>query len=259
MLSTFRRIAELNEFAFVHLNTLESGREVWGDKPTYFEEQRQRAESESDLPAIFCEFHSDFPDLSRCKNERGAVGIHIVRDPRDMLLSAVRFHLVSDEQWLHEPSEKFGGLTYQQQLTSFDTLEERVRFEIDHNMGRVIRKMFSFDRQGVFRDIRYEDLIVDVNMTLWHDISIYLGMQGSEIIRSLEVFWRFSIFGKMKELAQSGKHSHIFNGQPRQWQTQLTPSILDMIQGEFESEITGLGYELGCESDLCQSETACQA
>jgi len=244
MVSTFRRLAKANGFAFVHLNTGESGWDIREDKLEYFEEQRAIAESKSDLPAVFFDYHSATPDLARCKSERGAGGIHVVRDPRDMLISAVRYHLVSDEKWLHQPSKAFGGQTYQQRLASYDAIEDRFRFEMDHYMGRAIREMHAFDRQGVFRDVRYEDLIVDEDMTIFHGLLVELGMQGAEIIRSLQAYWQSSIFGQMKQVAESGAHKHIRNSRPKQWESQLSAKELDLIQGTFEKEIVGLDYEL---------------
>lgn len=250
MVSTFRRIAKANGFTFNHLNTGESGWNIRLDKLEYCEEQRAISESLSDLPGIFVDYHSAIPDLTICKATRGARGIHVIRDPRDMLLSAVRYHLVSDEPWLVQPSTEFGGQTYQEKLCSYPTLEDRLRFEIDQYMGRAIREMYAFDRQDVFRDVRYEDLIVDDDMTLWHELCVHLGMQGQEIIRSMQCYWQSSVFGEMKHAIESGEHKHIRNSQPEQWRSQLSAEGLELIQTEFAEEIVGLGYQLAEGSTL---------
>jgi hypothetical protein len=250
MLSTFKRIAKANGFKFIDTNTEVDGWAKHPQKLELFEGIRARAEKQSTQPAVFVDYHSDFPDLTLCKESCGGVGIHIVRDPRDILLSAVRFHLVSKEAWLHVRRDEFGGLTYQQKLTSYDSIEDRIRFEMDNNMMWVIRKMLSFKRQGVFRDVHYEDLIVDEDMRLWHDISLGLGMHGRELINSMDAFWQSSIFGDMKAEAQSGKNSHIKNAKPQQWRTQLSPVMLDEIQDRFGEEIVGLGYELADSASL---------
>jgi len=250
LISTFRRIAQANSFIFNHLNTGESGWNLRSDKLEYFEQQRAISESQSDLPAIFVDYHSAFPDLSNCKGTRGARGIHIIRDPRDMLLSAVRYHLVSDEPWLHQPMKEFANQTYQQKLNTYSTLEDRIKFEIDHYMGRAIREMHAFDRQNVFRDVKYEELIIDHDMLLWHELLIHLEMKGTEIIRSMQAFWHSSIFGEMKEVAESGNHKHIHDSKPKQWQSQLSAESLDLIQCAYETEIAQLGYQLADPADL---------
>lgn len=244
MISTFRRIAKANGNRFVHLNTGESGWEIRADKLEYFESQRAIVQAESDSPGVFVDYHSAVPDLSKCKNERGASGIHIVRDPRDMVLSAIRYHLVSDEAWLHQKNDAFGGMSYQQKLTSYETIEDRIRFELDHYMGRAIRQMGSFDRQGVFRDVMYEDLIVDKDMMLWHELMVGLGLGGRDIIRGLGAYWQSSVFGEMKEAAVSGTHKHIRDSRAKQWEAQLSAQGLKIIQDVFEDQIVGLGYTL---------------
>jgi hypothetical protein len=244
MVSTFRRIAKANNFTFNHLNTGESGWNIRPDKLEYFEQQRTIAESQSDLPAIFVDFHSAIPDLANCKATRGARGIHLIRDPRDMLLSATRYHLVSDEPWLLQPTKSFAGQTYQQKLSSYSTLEDQIQFEIDHHMGKAIREMHTFDRQDVFKDIKYEDLIVDADLTLFHTLCVHLQMQAEEIIKSLAAYHQSSIFGGMKPQAESGTHKHIRNAKPQQWKSHLSPKALDLIQSTFEHEILDLGYQL---------------
>ncbi len=242
MLSTFRRIAKANNFAFIHLNTGEFGWEIRPDKLEYFEEQRVIAESQSDLPAIFVDFHSAIPDLTSCKATRGARGIHVIRDPRDMLLSAVRYHLVSDESWLHKPDPQWGGRTYAECLRSFDSLEDQIRWEMDHYMGKTIRTMANFPSQGVFKTVRYEDLISDTEMIRFKEVLEYLELDEEENRYGLDAFWKTSIFGDRFEHDRHTTKDHIFNSRPRQW-TQLSTRTIDLIEQRFGKEIAQLGYE----------------
>lgn len=235
--------------AYVRLNEGESGWNLRTDRDSFFESKRSAVEEESERPGIFFNFHSDIPDLTRCKAERGAKGIHVVRDPRDLLISAARFHLVSEEQWLHEPMAEFSGLTYQQKLASYDAMEDRIKFEIDHRMGQVIRDMDSFDEQGVFQRVHYEDLIVDQEMILFHELMVHLEIRGRALIHALDAFWVSSIFGERSEYDLEATRNHIFNSQPKQWAELLSRNALDMIEREFEREIVGLGYALS--SSVC--------
>jgi len=63
--------------------------------PREFELERARIESAGNTPGIFIHIHSVFPDLHGCPN---AAGIHVIRDPRDVLISAARYHCRSSEE-----------------------------------------------------------------------------------------------------------------------------------------------------------------
>ena len=55
-------------------------------------------------------------------------GIHIIRDPRDVILSACFYHQKSDEAWLHEPRKEFNGLTYQQKINTYEDMDDKLLF-----------------------------------------------------------------------------------------------------------------------------------
>jgi len=246
MLSTFKRLAAANKFQFFDVNDAVPGWMKHPEKLEAFESLRATAQAKNDKPCIFLDYHAGFPDLSACAADPGAHGLHVVRDPRDMLLSAVRFHLtasMANEPWLHVPDDRFGGMSYQAKIASYDTLEDQIRFEMQYNMGWVIKKMHRFNTQGVFRNVHYEDLIEDENMTLWHELCVEFELVGREIINALDAFWRSSVFGDMKKAAESGTNSHIKNAKPRQWQTLLSDAMIEEIESQFGTEIDGLGYQ----------------
>src|ERR1700749_2106032 len=52
-------------------------------------------------------------------------GVVCIRDPRDLIVSAGLYHLNAPERWLHRPSERFGGKTYQEALRALPDNETR--------------------------------------------------------------------------------------------------------------------------------------
>lgn len=58
---------------------------------------------------IFLDYHSKF-DFEKPYDYKG---LHIIRDPRDVIVSGCFYHTKSSEKWLHIKRKDFGGLTYQ--------------------------------------------------------------------------------------------------------------------------------------------------
>ena len=242
MNSTFRRIGVANGYTWVHLNT---GEAAWGtrpDKRAFMLGKMREVESASDRPGIFADYHSTTPDLSGIDRARG---LHMVRDPRDMLLSAVRYHMTSNEAWLDEPSAEWGGRSFREQLMGYATLEDQIAFEMDTYMGWTIERMAGFDRQEVFMNVRYEDLIVDHDMTRFHDVLVHLGLRGRELINGLEAYWSSSLFGERSEHDKQTTANHVFDSTARQWETRLSRSCIELIESRFGDAIEKLGYPLG--------------
>lgn len=245
MMTTFIRIAKANAWRFIHLNEGESGWSLHPDKLGVFEARRAQHESEHpEEPGIFFEFHGAVPDLSACKASRGVRGLRIVRDPRDMLLSAVRFHLKANEPWLDEPDPALGGRTFRQCLEGLGTLRDRIAFELDTHMGRVIRDMAGFDDQGVFQTVRYEDLITDYDMRRFHEVLAGLGLEGREIINGLDAYWRSSLFGDRSEADKQATRTHVSDSSPAQWRSRLGGEDLRLIESRVGDAIERLGYAL---------------
>ena len=245
MNTTFRRIAKLNGYQFVHLNTGEPAWELRSDKREFFLAEQSRVESISDQPAIFVDYHATTPDLSEIDRARG---LHTIRDPRDMLISAIRYHLISEESWLDQPDPAYNGQTFRDKLKGYSNYDDQLRFEIETYMGEEIQRMADFldrpDHHRVFRTLRYEELINDEDMTQFHAHCVHLGMQGTDLINALSAYWQSSIFGGMKSAHQSGAHPHIRHAGSEQWRSALTSHSIELIQTALGSQISKLGYEL---------------
>src|SRR5437667_7427529 len=139
--------------------------------------------SRSPGKAIVFEAHSHFPNLSAIdeRYKEHFRGIHMIRDPRDVAISAASYHAMASEPWLLVPQAKFDGLTYQEKNRSFPTVREKILFELDNANRRIVRQMVTFESQGVFRDVKYEDMIEDTKLTSWQEILSYLGFEESEM------------------------------------------------------------------------------
>lgn len=170
--------------------------------------------------------------------EPGFVGIHIVRDPRDVLVSSMHYHRKADEKWLHWPIERLGWKTYQQALNELPSDEDRLLFEIEGQTGIGIREMLEWDyaRPG-FTELHYEDL---------------LGEGADENFARAIARWRLSdaerdlLIGLFRYFAIGGpgkKVKHIRNAASGQWRDQFTPRVQEAFDAAFPGAAAKLGFD----------------
>ena len=161
---------------------------------------------------------------------------HVVRDPRDIAISAANYHVRSDEPWLHVPRADFGGMTYQERITSYDALEDRVLFEVEHSTAATVHEIRSLLGVPGIEIFRYEDF-----------------MQAPETFRKLFEFCGFhqdyyqlfelavkehSFFGE----ASAESSDHASDGRIEQWREKLSPATKKAIEAAFGDVISRLGY-----------------
>ena len=66
------------------------------------------------IKEILCFSHARYADIEALVSQLGQKFfklVHIIRDPRTLIISATKYHHDSDEPWLLEPTEKYGGAT----------------------------------------------------------------------------------------------------------------------------------------------------
>lgn len=192
---------------------------------------------QEDLPPgfdVFFQDHSGF-DLTRIQGEYR--GLHVIRDPRDVIVSGCFYHQRAAEKWLHVRREEFGGFSYQERLNSFPSLDEQLIFEMQHS--RTIRDMlaWSYSNPNIF-EARYEDLILDRNLMQFHRIFDFLGFPGEMIPQALKIAYESSLFsGKVRT------SSHVRSGDGGQWRKYFKPEHKAKFCELFGDALTRLGYE----------------
>lgn len=174
--------------------------------------------------------HCAFEDFDLSKGR----GFRMIRDPRDVLISAMHYHRRSSEKWLHQP--RADGRTYQETINAFSD-EDALLFEIDESAGRAIAEMIRFDGGETVKTIHYEDYIDDSDMEKWFALLRWSGLRSADLILALQALYEESLFGLKR------KGGHIRSGSKRQWQDKLSDRVLARLEERFPAALKTLGYE----------------
>jgi hypothetical protein len=191
----------------------------------------------------FFEDSNDFRDSDVGRPYRGS---HLIRDPRDVVVSAYFYHLWTEEAWAREPQERYDGKSYQQHLqglTEPDGLLEQIR------NAAVVRRMVAWDYTNPnIHEMRYEDLVADEREEFTRLFRSY-GFNDSAVVRAVELAHKHSFEAKTKrtigeETQTSDAPSHLRSGRPGQWRELFTPEHVACFKEVHGDAAVRLGYEL---------------
>ena len=170
-------------------------------------------------------------------------GSHLVRDPRDVVVSAYFYHLWSGEKWLHAPRQRFGGKSYQEYLRSV-TREEGLATEMVRTLEGDLRSMAAWDyTQPEFLELRYEDLIEDERAGFARIFRHY-GFHDRAIESAVEIAARYSfrhVAGRPVGVVL--ERQHLRSGKPSQWREVFTQAHHELFRELTGDMLERLGYE----------------
>ena len=185
---------------------------------------------------VFLQDHSQFDFAQLNVNYKG---LHLIRDPRDLIISGCFYHQKAHEKWLHNPQKEFGGLTYQEKINSYDSLDEKIGFEMENSSLYNIKAITNWNYTNpLFFEAKYEDLIRDVDLLLFHQIFTFLGFSGQVMPELLRIAYDNSIFsGNLR------KSLHVRSAQEKQWENYFKPKHKAKFLELYGDALIKLGYE----------------
>ena len=174
--------------------------------------------------------------------------LHVVRDPRDVLLSGMRYHRDTDateEGFLHAPRDDLGGRSYQSHLRALPDDAARLRFEMTGRHAETLAEMTAWTPGPNTIEARYEALVGPSGQDVFREHLRDLGIPEPEVERGLRAFWEHSLQGGLArpETRRYRVRSHVADGGATQWKTQLPVEIARDYAARYGDALVALDYE----------------
>jgi hypothetical protein len=169
-------------------------------------------------------------------------GSHLIRDPRDMIVSGYFYHLWTAESWANLPRAEFRGRSYKEYLNSLN-VDEGLAQEI-HRVNFWVPHMADWDYSNPrIYEMRYEDLIRD-EQRHFAEMFRHYGFTDTAVSKSCRIAERYS-FKKMAggKPAQSDSKSHLRSGKAGDWRNHFKQSHKDLFKELYPGVLRTLGYE----------------
>lgn len=167
--------------------------------------------------------------------------VHLIRDPRDIIVSGMFYHKWTDEEWVNISNEKY-GMSYKEKINSLSN-DEALFFEMDECANFTIKniKNWNYNNPNIL-EIRYEDLIVDT-YNIFYKIFNHIGINPIYYPICYEIVYNTSIFKTGRNYGEIENESHIRSGKIGQWKTYFSSEHKKYFLNKFDDILIQLGYE----------------
>ena len=170
-------------------------------------------------------------------------GSHLVRDPRDVAVSAYHYHLWTNEPWAREPHPAWNGQSYQEYLSGLDK-DEGLLVEIEFSAGTVVRDMAEWDyQQPEFCELRYEKLLAD-EPGQFARLFRHYGFTDDAVDRCVSIAEQFTFRRTAgRTLGDTKERTHLRSGQPGEWREHFGSIHRERFEAVAGEALRKLGYE----------------
>lgn len=187
---------------------------------------------------VFLSIHSQTP-----WSEIGPYrGIHVMRDPRDMIVSSYHYHLWTNELWAHVPDEN--GQSYQEKLQAVDKTEG-LFMTIRHFIYFSCETLENWDMDDPdILEVSYDALMGPEREEFYDEAFTFMGLTGRGHELGVRLMRLFEA-GKRSKISATApnERAHIRSGRSGQWKTELEPEHIAYINQELGHILDKFGYD----------------
>ena len=168
-------------------------------------------------------------------------GIHVIRDPRDMIVSGYFYHFRCEEEWCLEPRPELDGRSFQQLLRSLPEEEgisaemERAQYDLD-GMAR-----WDYENPW-FLEVKLEEILDDYDGQ-FKRIFRHFGFEDTIVGDALDLARRHDINTFSDERIEADPHIH--SRGTEKWRLYFKEHHRVRFDELFPGLLAKLGYEEG--------------
>ncbi|CCE24396.1 sulfotransferase domain-containing protein [Methylotuvimicrobium alcaliphilum] len=170
------------------------------------------------------------------------VGTHMIRDPRDLIVSGYNYHKHTHEPWAHIPRKEYDGKSYQEQLNSLNQYNG-LMLEIERTSPSIIR-MAKWDYSNTkILELKYEEVIQN-EKEWWRKIFTHYGFSNKAVEDAISIAMQYQINAvKGKQVSRFMTDKHIRSGKEGQWKKMFQQEHKEYFHELFGDILIKLEYE----------------
>jgi len=185
-------------------------------------------------------FHADAtPERLAGVLGSGSKLLHVIRHPKSLIVSGVRYHLDAEEAWLDRPQGRFDGRSYRQALRSIESLQGRIRFEMHHKGRETIAEMVAMESPALDvprMTVKLEDISRDSTQHIYVAFLSFLGFRGAPLSQAVEICVKQALW------SMDSLPAHSRGGVDESWKAVFTPELHAEFEELFGDAEAVLGY-----------------
>lgn len=196
------------------------------------------------------------------------LGIQLIRDPRDIIVSGYLYHKRTSEEWcinsqfeysdqimypLVPKSQEYrstswktkylnelNGVSYQKSLNSME-VKEGLGFEMSHYGKWTIESMEKFNSfSNNFLIVKFEDLMSNYDKTI-AEIFSHLKLKNSVRKNAIKISHKHDLNRKTKNEIENMKH--VSSPKTTKWKEYFSPELEEEFRLNFPNVLNSLGYQ----------------